>query len=275
MLNNVNTNVERIIAKIDNDFNPDQSDWIPRVGAWVYDALAQTKALCTERKKIKLIVHDRIAYSTYPINSPDLAVTDAKGCKIDKQKAGDSCDCGYSTGEIEMLGDLTPQTISIIENDGAANVPDYTIANTINNNNKPPRYNIQNYNYASSVNVKSYVIVDDNKLQINFDANCIYVVTDMPKTEWSDVYNCELPVVPNSGILIEAIAYYCLYKMLCRGYKHPLFNLAASQYGTNPYYEWNKLKPEAKRAVIIDAQGNINVNDGNLFQSALFITTFK
>ena len=26
MLNNVNTNVERIIAKIDNDFNPDNSD---------------------------------------------------------------------------------------------------------------------------------------------------------------------------------------------------------------------------------------------------------
>ena len=39
MLNNVNTNVEHIIAKIDNDFNPDNSDWIPRVGTWVIDAM--------------------------------------------------------------------------------------------------------------------------------------------------------------------------------------------------------------------------------------------
>ena len=39
MLNNVNTSVERIIAKIDNDFNPDGSDWIPRVIAWTIDAM--------------------------------------------------------------------------------------------------------------------------------------------------------------------------------------------------------------------------------------------
>ena len=51
MLNKTNTNVERIIAKIDNDFNPDTSDWIPRVAAWSIDAMSQLKVLSTERKK--------------------------------------------------------------------------------------------------------------------------------------------------------------------------------------------------------------------------------
>ena len=43
MQNKLNTNIERIIAKIDNDFNPDNSDWIPRVGAWTIDAMNMLK----------------------------------------------------------------------------------------------------------------------------------------------------------------------------------------------------------------------------------------
>ena len=58
--------------------------------------------------------------------------------------------------------------------------------------------------------------------------------------------------------------------MLCRGYKHPVFNLNASQYGTNPYYIWTQLKEEAKRSVL-----NNNADDGSkLFRSNLFISTF-
>lgn len=40
-------NIERLIGKIDNDFNPDNSDWIPRVGAWVIDGLSQLKCIPT------------------------------------------------------------------------------------------------------------------------------------------------------------------------------------------------------------------------------------
>ena len=43
--------LQRLIGKIDNDFNIDNSDWIPRVGAWVIDALSQMKCLPMEYKK--------------------------------------------------------------------------------------------------------------------------------------------------------------------------------------------------------------------------------
>ena len=68
MQNNVSTNVERIIAKIDNDFNPDNSDWIPRVGAWCIDAMSQLDVLRTKKTKKKVTVSDRIAYLECPIN---------------------------------------------------------------------------------------------------------------------------------------------------------------------------------------------------------------
>ena len=59
--------------------------------------------------------------------------------------------------------------------------------------------------------------------------------------------------------------------MLCRGYKHPVFNLQASQYGTNPYYIWNNLKEEARRSVINQAVDDV---DTSLFRSNFFVSTF-
>lgn len=37
-------------SKIDNDFNPDNSDWIARVPAWCFDAMSQLKVLRTTYK---------------------------------------------------------------------------------------------------------------------------------------------------------------------------------------------------------------------------------
>ena len=133
------------------------------------------------------------------------------------------------------------------------------------------RYNIHHYVLGdNNIQERNYVLVDCNKIEINFDANYIYVETEYVETVCSNLFNCEVPVIPNNGLLIEAIAYYCIYKMLCRGYKHPVFNLNASQYGTNPYYIWNQLKEEAKRSVL-----NNNADDSSkLFRSNLFIEAF-
>lgn len=63
-----------------------------------------------------------------------------------------------------------------------------------------------------------------------------------------------------------------MYKMLTRGYVHPVMNLAASQYGTNPYYIWMQTKEEAKRSVINDGTDQI-LDD--LWRSAFYIGTFN
>ena len=86
------------------------------------------------------------------------------------------------------------------------------------------------------------------------------------------LYGCTSPAIPNNGKLIEAITYYCMYKMLTRGYVHPVMNLAASQYGTNPYYIWMQSKEEAKRSVINDGMDE-NLDD--LWRSSFYINTFN
>ena len=42
--------LQRLIAKIDNDFNISESDWIPRVAAWTIDALSQINQYCKDVK---------------------------------------------------------------------------------------------------------------------------------------------------------------------------------------------------------------------------------
>lgn len=275
MQDNKYTTVDRIIAKIDNDFNPDNSDWIPRVGAWCIDAMQQLDVLRTKKKKVKLNVIDRIAHSNCDLDNAKFSIYDNNGCKI-KEADSESC-CSMidpSTGEgtSETSASINTQelsdTVSHIHNNNA--VSDKVIAETINDK-TPYKWNVR-VSKDNVVNEHNYVLVGSNKIELNFDADYIYLETDMVETYCSNNYNCELPVIPNNGLLIEAIAYYCVYKMLCRGYKHPVFNLQASQYGTNPYYIWTTLKEEARRSVINDG-----VDDGDsehLFRSSFFVQTF-
>lgn len=274
MLNNANTNVERIIAKIDNDFNPDNSDWIPRVGAWAIDAMSQLDVLRIKRKKKKLIVNNRIAYSECPLEGTNIKIYDSNGCEIKEADDSNVCNGCSSTGDLasetsDKIGSVTPDTIDII-NTNNKETANKVIANTVNDK-YPYRYNVHYY-YSNSVNREhNYIIIDNDKIELNFDTKYIYVESDYIETICSDKFGCELPVIPNNGLLIEAIAYYCMYKMLCRGYNHPVFNLKASQYGTNPYYMWIQLKEEAKRSVI---NNNIDDDASKLFRSNLFIDTF-
>lgn len=269
MLNNVNTNVEHIIAKIDNDFNPDNSDWIPRVGAWCIDAMAQLDVTIKEIAKKKYKVIDRIVRLICPIGY-NFNVYDKNGCKIDEASSKD-CSCNVpSTGKSSQSScSVTANTISRV-NTGNKKAPDYVIATTKPGFDLNDNY-VEHYTLGDNNINKNYVIVDCNTIELNFDANEIIVEQEVIKTYYSDYFKCELPVIPNNGLLIEAIAYYCVYKMLCRGYKHPVFNLSASQYGTNPYYMWNTIKEEAKRSVIIDG---INDNIEHIMRSNFFVQTF-
>ena len=69
MANNKTITIEHIIGKLDNDFNPDNSDWIPRVPAWCVDAMNELKVLRKIDKKMKLTVINKTTFTfSYLIN---------------------------------------------------------------------------------------------------------------------------------------------------------------------------------------------------------------
>lgn len=263
---NVSTTVGRIIAKIDNDFNPDNSDWIPRVGPWCIDAMSQLNVLPTKKKRVKFKVNERIIYSDCYKFTNNIKVYDKKGCEIKEAKYS-GCGCGYpSTGEeTETNTIMTTDTVNYGFSDAKQEFITYI------NDNPKEKYSNRIISISSDNCNRNYVIIDDNKLELSFDTDYIIIELDVIESIFCDEYNCYVPVIPNNGILIEAIVYYCMYKMLCRGYIHPVFNLKASQYGTNPYYMWTTMKEEAKRSVL---NNNIDEDISSLFRSNFFINTF-
>lgn len=275
MSKNQGTNIGRIIAKIDNDFNPDNSDWIPRVAAWVYDAMSMLDLLEDETKRIPIRINDRFGIADCDLGCDDFKLYDKNGCEIVKAEDSKSCGCGASSpstgssqcAEIDRI--VTPHTV--VHTDDNITHP---VSQAVYQQTKyPPRYNVVEGNIGNPNNntEHNYVRIGRNRLELNFDTDVVYAEVKSLKTE---TYNgCEFPVIPANGLLIEAIGYYCMYKMLTRGYRHPVMNLQASQYGTNPFWLWTQLKDQAKRSV---TNGNTNedINDSDLWQSAFYINTF-
>lgn len=273
------TNIDRIIAKIDNDFNPDNSDWIPRVGAWVHDGLGLLSINTTKRVKERFKVIGRVAYSKNELKG-NIKVYTCEGCEIPEyDEIKDGCrSCSLdnvpSTGEeIQTIAENGAGTTSIIVNNNPAIVPVDVMFKQINGGDGT-RYNVEETYITKEKNI-NYVLVDNKHIELNFDVDCIIVEHDEVNTCHSNVYNCDFPEIPDNAKVIEFLAYWCIYKMLLRGYKHPVLNLHASQYGTNPYYIAQSLMEEAKRSYIND--GVDDANNGkltSLWRSSFFIGTF-
>lgn len=266
-----NVSIERIIAKIDNDFNPDNTDWIPRVAAWVTDALLQLDVNLTKRKRISLPIKNRIGISQY--NLRNAIIYDKCGNRISEATANASdcpCNGSPSTGDLEQTTTASAtDTSETICNEDANDAPNQMVSQQI----APNKYNIYEFELGCDKQ-RNYVLIDDTKIELNFDTDCIQLEYDFIETQESELYGCELPMIPNDGVLIEALTYFCMYKMLTRGYKHPVMNLAASQYGTNPYYIWLQMKEQAKRSIINRNFDRDMDDNSRMFRSALYIDTF-
>lgn len=266
----IDANLERIIAKIDNDFNPDNSDWIPRVGAWVIDAMSILKVMQDEITTKTIEVKGRIAYYKCGFGSNIIGIYDSNGCEI-KELDSKKCDCNnLFTGKGED-NELIELSNTMSQDNTIRNGNSVSIITETTHNSSVAKHSVINIDYKTSKQERNYVIIGNDKIELNFDTKCITVKYKGIKTEFNTVYNCEMPIIPNNGILIECLVAWCMYKMLCRGYKHPVFNLRDNSPAINPFIFWLQNKDNAKDSVTIDNQKDI---DSKIWRSAFYIDTF-
>lgn len=237
--------LQRLIAKIDNDFNINESDWIPRVAAWTIDALSQMQVLPMERKRRKLEVSDRIAQFPCEINATELKVFDSNGCEISELNNETSCGCSKPKS-------TTSQEIAVIDNTNKSGVNFMRVGTTILGN--------SNRNF----------VLDCNNIELNFDTDEIEVETYEVATYFDEYYQCEVPYIYDNGLLLEALAWYVLFKYLSRGSKHSVYSLNTNNQVLNPYLQWITLKPKAMASVKIAISKS---TDGwnNFFYNSTFL----
>ena len=232
----------RLIGKIDNDFNISESDWIPRVAAWVTDALSQMQVLPMERKRRKLEVSDRIAQFPMCLNPTEIKVFTKDGCEIPQlDNSKGSCGCGSSGSS---------QELAVIDVRNKTGVNYMEVVNTRNS-------------YS-----KNFVL-DGNKIELNFDTDYIIVESYEVATYYDDYYDCDCPYIYDNGLLLEALAWYCLFKYLSRGSKHQAYDLRSQNPSLNPFLQWTSLKTKAATSV------KIEMNEaGNGWNNFFYNSTF-
>ena len=237
--------LERLIAKIDNDFNISESDWIPRVAAWTIDALSQMQVLPMERKRRKLEVSNRIAQFPCTINATELKVYDKNGCEIPELNSKTSCGC-------RRHNNSTSQEIAIIDDRNKSGVNFMRVGTVVGA--------YSNHNF----------VLDGNNIELNFDTDEIEVETFETATYFDDYYQCEVPYIYDNGLLLEALAWYVMFKYLSRGSKHTVYSLGNRAASLDPYVQWSTLKPKAAASVKIEINKD---RDGwnNFFYNGTFL----
>ena len=237
--------LSRLIGKIDNDFNISESDWIPRVAAWTIDALSQMQVLPMERKRRKLEVSNRVAQFPCIINAKELKVYDKHGCEIMELNNDNSCGCSTSSKTM-------PQEITVIDDTNKTGINFMTVGTVVASN--------RNRNF----------VLDGNNIELNFDTDEIEVESYETATYFDEYYQCQVPYIYDNGLLLEALAWYCLFKYLSRGSKHPVYSLSSPNQVLNPYIQWNTLRPKAMASVKIAISRS---SDGwnNFFYNSTFL----
>lgn len=236
--------LQRLIAKIDNDFNISESDWIPRVAAWTIDALSQMQVLPMERKRRKLEVSNRIAQFPCTINAKELKVFDKNGCEISELNSNNSCGCNSSRKNI-------PQEIAIIDDTNKTGINFMQVGRVVSSN---------SHNF----------VLDGNNIELNFDTDEIEVETYETATYFDDYYQCDVPYIYDNGLLLEALAWYVMFKYLSRGSKHTVYSLTTNNQYLNPFIQWQLLKPKAAASVKIALKKN-NEGWNNFFYNSTFL----
>lgn len=235
--------ISRLIGKIDNDFNISESDWIPRVAAWVIDALSQMKVLPMERKRRTLEVSERIAQFPCCINADEIKVYDKNGCEISQLDSNSSCGCNINDNN------YSPQEIAVIDNNNKSGVNFMNVGTVVNNSNR---------NF----------VLQGNNIELNFNTDKIIVETLEVATYYDEYYDCEVPYIYDDGLLLEALAWYCLFKYLSRGSKHTIYDLKSANAVINPYMQWQVLKVKAANSV------KIKLNQDKGWRSFFYNSTF-
>ena len=239
-MNNELSSIGSIIARIDNDFNIMNSDYIPRVAAWCIDAMNEMGILQYDTKSRNLQVSDKIAYFPCCVKAFNVYYD---GCEIPNAKEARSC---CQKGEVYQF-----------EQDREKDSK-YRSRRTVELSTNAPTD--RNYVY----------LADSNAIELNFEADTIRVTYLSVKTVYDNNFHCDVPVIPYDGKLITALEWYCMWKILSRGTKHPVYSLQG-QLSVNPYLLWKDSRDKARTSVIVKNQGDISSSGwSSFFYNATF-----
>ena len=203
-----------------------------------------------EKKKRILEVKERIAIFPCKLNARELKVFDSNGVEIEAlDSENGSCGCKGRA----IPANAEQSQIAVFTDDGMG-------INTT-----------KVVNVASGCGGRNFVLDNCNNIELNFDTDNITVESFEVATYYDDYYDCECPYIYDNGLLLEALAWYCLFKYLSRGGHHTVYDLKSPNQVVNPFMQWQSLKAKAASSVKNDMAKNSGNGWNNFFYNATFL----
>lgn len=212
------TSIGKLIAKLDNDFGIDNSDWIPRLSEWAIAAMADLGIY--ENKEMKIVpipVEERIV--PFPCDlSKFIGLFSSKGCLITRYNP---------ISHAHQSNYATHVDISHIKRTVIYDEEGNVIQRRMDTEAIPLCNTACDYIHYIPISGRAVELTrDDHKVWLMY-------MTAM-RDENGDV------LVPDNEVLLEAIAWYCFWKILGRGTKHIVYSLTGKN-DLNPFWLYRNI----------------------------------
>lgn len=237
------TDVDEVIARLDNDFNINKADYINRIPQWVYQCLGNLHI------HLGLVPAIHIAnvennQAELPDDIEWLTAIEYNGTRLTKAS---KTSVKFSTSPAVkdyIAVAAANDSYTIIED--TSNVTIDEALNSMNLDLQSIYLRDSSYIKSLTDSTDNYVLLPNGKIDTSFKSGIVYIHYYKFPVYYSELIGSLCPKVPDHEAILEALTWYILMSILQRGYKHPVYSLNSNSFVTNPYLMYRKIRLNAK-----------------------------
>jgi len=237
------TEVDEVIARLDNDFNINKGDYIPRFPQWVYQCLSDLELIygLVPAAHVGYVENNQCAL---PEDLEHLTMIEYKGHRLERKSKGNP-----TFKEDNSVSDYIAYIQTDIGLDIEVNTENITVSDILGGT----KLDIKSIHVKDTSSAQyvpksgdSYVLLSNGNIETSFYTGIvIYHYYKLP-TKYNDRIGALCPLIPDNEFVIEACSWYILMNLMQRGYKHPVYSLNSNNYITNPYLMYRRKRLNAR-----------------------------
>ena len=146
--------------------------------------------------------------------------------------------------------------VNLIVKDNRFDIPDYCsqITKVLDEQGLPILVVSERENFNTTIQKEDSITckrctVLMNECEINTDDEFVTVFYRKYPTHYSKELMQEIPIIPDSEIILEGLSYYVLSKILGRGYVHPIYKLGTNNQNYDPRLVWESKVPKIRKVL--------------------------
>lgn len=253
---------DEVVARLDNDFNINQGDYVSRIPQWIYQCLSDLNIYLGLVPKAYIAdVED--FHCELPSDLHKLTGIEYNGTRLER-RASDQY-------KITSVTDTTYAYISTkvgVTVHGSNIQVDETLNKVSIDASKIRVYDSSTINELP-LSSQYYYLIPNGKIETSFQSGIITFHYYVFPSSYNERLNSLCPMIPDNEAVKDAIAWYLFQCILQRGTKHSVFTLGNPNWKLDPFERYRKARLNAKNKATSDDPDQARIVD-RMWQSHLY-----